>query len=160
MGLDIHLYTGLEKIESNVLEGDSIITLYPSEIFSRGEDGLVGTYRFKDSDHFHAGNYSSYNYWRNKLCELTNSMSDKEFWDLDVHELPFYKLINFSDCDGFIGPLTALELVEDFQDFQARVDAMDKDCYEGSGYGFKEQYFSFMNFFERAGREDGVVVFS
>lgn len=69
-----------------------------------------------DGYNFRAGSYSGYNRFRTLLCQAINGITAEELWqrgDMASH-LPFYMLINFSDCEGVIGGSVAEELHRDF----------------------------------------------
>ena len=50
--------------------------------------------------------------------------SAEAVWSLSAIQrkgLPFVELIDFSDCDGFIGPKTAAKLAQDFAEHRAKI---------------------------------------
>lgn len=68
---------------------------------------------------FSAGSYHGYNHWRATLSQTVNGLQPESVWhqaDALAH-LPFFELINFSDCEGTIGPEAAADLVQDFDDY-------------------------------------------
>lgn len=75
---------------------------------------------------FRAGSYSGYNDWRERLCQMVNHYSPQSLWehrdDPAVQALPFYPLIDFSDCEGVIGSVAAARLAADFEAYQTRAD--------------------------------------
>lgn len=55
---------------------------------------------------FRAGSYSWYNLWRDHLCRAANGFPVEEIW-MDPYgerEALFWELLNFSDCQGTLGP--------------------------------------------------------
>lgn len=64
---------------------------------------------------------------------------------------PFSELINFSDCDGVIGPVVSKKLAGDFADFQEKADAFGSD-------EFSKFYAGMRQAFEFAA-QDGFVTF-
>jgi hypothetical protein len=104
------------------------------------------------SGHISCGAYSSYNSWRNELAIMSGYGSAQNVWsDTDFNPClpyinlryrklkkinkenaigeqisikPFYELINFSDCEGVIGPEISKKLYKDFVDFEQ----MAKNC--------------------------------
>lgn len=64
---------------------------------------------------------------------------------------PFSELINFSDCEGVIGPKTAAKLARDFAAFEAQAEAWGDDFYD--------QYLNWEEVFLMAA-DGGAVAFS
>lgn len=64
---------------------------------------------------------------------------------------PFWELINFSDCEGIIGPVVSAKLARDFQEYQEKANSQLTD------YDL-ERYNSWRQAFELAA-ENGVVRF-
>jgi len=110
MGLDIVAYEGLKKVEAE----ENIQVSHDQ--FGYSSDLEKGWYDCDSSFHFRAGSYSSYNSWRRALCEAIHGVNDSEFWKDEENYIgqPFYELINFSDCEGQIGPKVAEKLYQDF----------------------------------------------
>ncbi len=111
MGLDIVAYQGLTKTDA-----EENIHVSHNE-FGYNSDLQTGWYDCEgQSFHFRAGSYSGYNSWRRALCEAIHGVSDVEFWKdaENFNGQPFYELINFSDCEGQIGPKVAEKLYQDF----------------------------------------------
>lgn len=78
-----------------------------------------------------AGSYSGYGYWREQLAELAGYPAMAYEGEDPSHTSgasmlpygPFHELIDFSDCEGSIGPLASAKLAQDFADFQPLADA-------------------------------------
>lgn len=70
---------------------------------------------------FRAGAYSSYNRWREWLARLAG-YEVEELFDRLPAEGPFVELINFTDCDGVIGPTCAGKLAKDFATYQTQAE--------------------------------------
>ena len=165
MGLDIRVYAKVTLIKAvtkekyDGAEPDDATFLY-NEGHDRG-DGLVdGVYRTAgDSYGFRAGSYSGYNEWRAMLARLVGS-TDRAMWhgydSPSIRALPFYELIAFSDCEGFIGPKTSAKLAADF-DAQAENAARFAKTIEDGDY-WLEKYELWRKAFHLAAGE-GVVKF-
>jgi len=71
---------------------------------------------FGDTYNFHAGSYGSYNRWRTSLCLAAHGTYPLIIWDNKSKYAgkPFVELIDFSDCEGVIGPEVSTKLAEDF----------------------------------------------
>lgn len=83
---------------------------------------------------FRAGSYSGYNGWRNELATMMLGKSAEEVWRMRAlpitatkreaeKALPFVELIDFSDCEGFIGSKTCAKLSADFANHQDKANA-------------------------------------
>lgn len=132
MGLDITAYKTATLVRAATLkqitdadydvEGTTI--LYQMGCFEAQSDGLPGgVYRVSEEERdFRAGSYGGYNHWRSQLAELTGKRASAIHND-PAPVGPFVELINFSDCEGFIGPKTSAKLAKDFADWQDRADA-------------------------------------
>ena len=94
-----------------------------------------GVYRVSNSMGFRAGSYSGYNRWREELCQFALKVEPSEVWNnLEKYEgAPFVELINFSDCEGVIGPVVSTKLAADFKlrwtDFSAEADEWNASKY-------------------------------
>jgi hypothetical protein len=110
MGLDIVAYRGLKKVEAE----ENIQVAHDQ--FGYSSDLEKGWYDCDSSFHFRAGSYSGYNTWRRALCQAIHGVSDTQFWKKAENFIgqPFYELINFSDCEGQIGPKISEKLYQDF----------------------------------------------
>jgi hypothetical protein len=108
-----------------------------------------------DAFAFRAGPYSYYNHWREQLSLLVTGLPPERLWKTrdraETRRLPFYLLIDFSDCDGAIGPQAAQTLAQQFAQFQLQANAYDDDDFRGL-------YADFRRGFELVGTT-GVVVF-
>jgi hypothetical protein len=113
---------------------------------------------------FRAGSYSGYNEWREQLAKLAGypAVLHRSSWEKEQRarhaagawaatEGPFWELINFSDCEGTIGPRVAFKLAKDFAEWQERADAIDDDY-------FKSKYAEWRRAFETA-QDFGAVDF-
>jgi hypothetical protein len=108
-----------------------------------------------DAFAFRAGPYSYYNHWRKQLSFLVTGLPPEQLWNTRGHaetrQLPFYLLIDFSDCDGAIGPQAARVLAQQFAQFQPQANTYQDD-------DFRELYSDFRRAFELVGNR-GIVVF-
>lgn len=117
MGLDIVYYAHLEAVSSDEVDNDeSYAYICVNPDFEDQADGLeTGLYDCERSGSFRAGSYRGYNLWRSRLAILIDK-TDYDIWDNS--EGPFAELINFSDCEGIIGPVTSAKLAKDFSEHQ------------------------------------------
>lgn len=176
MGLDIMYHSNMRLAEP----GEGIDPQYPeepdhdlgffrvyvSDEFADVADDLVdnAVYHSEESNAFHAGSYSGYNNWREWLAEVAgyqksphpgvhrrNELSSAATVWSDPKPGPFVELINFSDCDGVIGPRTSAKLAKDFADFQEKADSYGNEYY-------REKYAEWRKAFETAA-QGGCVIF-
>jgi len=105
---------------------------------------------------FPCGSYRNYNAWRESLCRKALRILPQQIWDNPgaFAGRPFVELINFSDCEGCIGPTVAAKLYRDFLDHDEKLiqRASDRDQHW-------EMYQDFMRAFELA-QDGGFVSFS
>lgn len=65
---------------------------------------------------FRAGSYSGYNRWRSQLIAAANQIAVDS-----AATVPFTLLTNFADNEGWIGPIAAAELADQFERHAAAV---------------------------------------
>lgn len=150
MGLVISAFDGVKLVramtvkESNGIETpDGQVYLYQDGDRPQSDGMVDGFYTFADKSRRHdVGPYSSYGFFRDALSRLMLAMSAEDVWSSKRTEGPFVELINFSDCDGFIGPKTSAKLAVDF--------ALHADKTTGAEKGFRREYAAFRRAFDRA----------
>lgn len=119
---------------------ENVIELPPNdECFVDRADGLYddqnALYQYGQVVRQYMGSYRTYNVWREALAQLTLAytpvVSDPHpQWPqlrtlsfqegaCEAESGPFFELLCFSDCCGYIGPVTAAKLVQDFKQFRA-----------------------------------------
>lgn len=162
MGLDITAHKNLtapqgsEEVrdaEGDLLWRDGWHEIYLNNSFPGYGDNLQDgqVYKSEDSFGFRAGSYGGYSEWRNQLAKLAGYSSAEQCWQTPEKPGPFYELINFSDCEGVIGPETSKKLAEDFATF-GHVASLHEDEY------FRAKYQDWKKAFEFAS-ENGCVDF-
>lgn len=178
MGLDISAYKNAVNINAEVFDadGDPIdpvtrealdydIRIYVNPDFPGREDGLVDRayYKVDFSDRVDGRwGYSRYNGLRNELAKLAGyPMGQYEQYGTkhDSHcvacwngeQGPFAEIINFSDCEGVIGPMTSKKLAADFEKLQDKADAHESEA-------FRDFYATMRRAFEVAS-QNGFVSF-
>ncbi len=156
MGLDITAYSKMKKMDvlfNNDGEPVDPVTREPvdhyynvraNHDFPGRSDGLEdgAYYDYVKSEHVFAHSYSGYNVWRETLARLAgypldsflntfgvqeNSHAASAFFGNVPDGAPFVELVNFSDCEGVIGPVVAAKLLRDFQEFDERAKALGDD---------------------------------
>jgi hypothetical protein len=140
MGLDISAYRQLTKVRPLFAsekenyevedETENSVAFYNlnDEDFPKQPEGIESftLYEAAEEMGFRAGSYSGYNSWRNELAKVAGFKSDQDAWEHGKFGDPFYEVINFTDCDGVIGPKFAAKLAKDFADNQERAEAHAK----------------------------------
>lgn len=134
MGLDITAYSKLQVLTPKEIKasersigvrvdfGEEVITLSDSQIKSPNNwirDMSPGTYYQSPETEeysFGAGSYSGYGTYRKMLAECFLGVTPEGVWKNEsVYKgQPFFEQVNFSDCDGFIGPEVSAKLHEDY----------------------------------------------
>ena len=149
MGLDISAVSGLKKVEVpqgiepwsdeyyDWEEAQELNIWYfkPSDWFTEQAQGLEeGAYDASDGDYhsFRAGSYSGYGMWRDELAHAAGYFGgvDQVWKGVDSEGYvgkPFEELLNFSDAEGWIGPIASEKLYRDFVDNEKQImDTVDK----------------------------------
>jgi len=154
MGLDISAYRNATNINAEVFDADGYpidpaskepldydVRIYANPDFPGREDGLVhrAFYTVDGSDSVDGRwGYGRYNRLRDELAKLAGypvGQYAQYGRDYDSHcvacwngaQGPFAELINFSDCEGVIGPVTSKKLAVDFAEFQSKADTHESE---------------------------------
>lgn len=159
MGLDVSYYTDIqfvrklredeEYFERGELEGD-LYHLSPIADFVEQADGVDGIYKVGSRSSFRVGSYSYYGFWRDQLARMTGEHSAEAVWEKSRlgKDGPFYALIDFSDCEGVIGPQTSNRLAQSFDVWLDRA----REFGAKDGRSFMETYEDFRRAFRAAAR--------
>jgi hypothetical protein len=134
MGLDITAYRQVRAVhdvkvdEDGYPVNDGQIRVHKIVMDSQERDwpgrakGIQAiVYEPADSLSFRAGAYSGYNEWRRELSRRAGHGDPKRVWEGVVTAGPFIELINFSDCEGVIGPVVSAKLARDFAEHEAKI---------------------------------------
>ncbi len=165
MGLDV---TGYEKVRlikrmedfenpedayEAANDGDLLVLTHCE--FKRARNLAEGIYETLGQVHdFRAGSYSGYNAWREGLAQMAGHGSAQSVWDAASPAGPFVELINFSDCEGFIGPTSSAKLARDFEQFSSAAQE-----FRTNRHRWHEHYLEFSKAFSLAAGS-GCVEFS
>ena len=163
MGLDITAISHAKRV-GNL---DAVLRLYDDcdgvgVYLAEGVPNLLdgkppGRYKGRDIFEFRAGSYSGYNAWREWLCKTFLDVAPEVVWKRPKKFAgkPFVELINFSDCEGAMGPITCSKLYLDFSN-KTFEEAAELAC--PNGYDYDDRYKNWMKAFE-IGSKDGFVTF-
>lgn len=168
MGLTIQAYSKLvfaPNQDPDDEEADTLVFVDVSRGFAAQAAGLrIGYHMATGEDYEFGDSYSGYNRWRNRLAQLggyaptlhvakagaeAELRHDVTVWN--GAQGPFSELINFSDCEGSIGPAVSAKLLVDFGAFREQAEALNDQ-------GFLHMYTSFQRAFALAA-DDGAVIF-
>lgn len=119
MGLDIEAYSKSAVADGPKFVVDEGLLALTEEAFPGRTKGLAaGPFFYADCLRFRAGSYSGYGEWRDWLAKAAGFESAKEVWS-NNKDGPLSELINFSDCEGYIGPAVSAKLANDFDQLTA-----------------------------------------
>lgn len=163
MGLDITACSKIERITDleKVENGDystNVRRTHPE--FERASDIDEGYYDCVGEIYrFRAGSYSGYNFFRNTLSKAILGESAENVWEKDdeFKGKPMYEIINFSDCEGNIGPAVSKKLHKDFMENREKFVNYIKEFDEPNFY--ERIYDDFTKGFELASNEQGILIF-
>ena len=163
MGLDIAVFrtariTPPHDLDDDCWEEGHVMVGTP-EGMEHALGGLEpGRCYLADRDHsFRAGSYTGYGHWRTDLAKTIHKVIPETIWhDEDAWVgKPFYELINFSDCEGTMGPGVCAKLYADF--------ALHRDAYMAAhdpGDWCRESYDDWLEGFRVAATTKGLVLFT
>lgn len=170
MGLDITAYSKLVEApdaerdsDGELVDYDNHTTFYSNEAFPGRTQGLTEgmAYRTDGECSGLSTGYGTYNAWREELAKLAGyPVEMREQYGRQVESYcaacwggdqgPFAEQINFSDCEGTIGPVVSAKLAKDYAEFAEKAEAV-------GGY-FWEKYQEWRVAFD-LGADSGAVSF-
>jgi len=164
VGLDITAYQGLkedaDKPMTDDYDYDTHVRFWSNSDFPKhiGEKLKERTlYTFQHRLGFRAGSYSGYNQWREGLAKLIGTTCGR-LWD-NPQPGPFVELLNFSDCEGTIGPELCAKLYRDFVDHKDKAEKHEPYGADTEANAWwVENYNHWLHAFEM-GMQDGAVDF-
>ena len=125
-----------------------------------------------DYEHVYSSSYSGYNTWREILAKMADyplveyslEMATKKtkshaasawgYGDHDMSDMPFYEMIDFTDCDGTLGTVSCIKLYEDFKENYVKAKAFSvKNDAEWWFKGYEE----FLKGFAFAAKNNGFI---
>lgn len=173
MGLDVSAFKKLTKLQCVFdADGEPIdpVTHEPIDSYFKAcanrdfpgrDEGLEhnGVYTYEDSLSGPSLGYGGYNRWREELAKLAGyeAVPREQYGHTEMLHAaacwggatgPFAELINFTDCDGVIGPVVAARLLADFKAFDSKASELDPHFYS--------VYREFLHCFEMAAQGGAV----
>jgi hypothetical protein len=131
MGLDITAMSEVERVDDGSEDHEDVSRLWDGGFEGRLAPLEKGAYRSVGEEaSFRAGSYGGYNEWREHLAAMALGMTPERLWTLvktdPTFAGPFVEQINFTDCDGTIGPTASAKLAKDYADFTERAEEYGK----------------------------------
>jgi hypothetical protein len=144
---ELYYYHGIE------IEEGAVVRVKVNTGFDSHDHLQDGIYLYQGSIEFGAGSYGTYNGFRNDLSLIAHGVFAQVIWaNPEIYKgSDFYELINFSDCEGVIGPMTSQKLTSDFKKHREAY-ALENNEWD------LERYDNWTKAFELAGN-DGMVIF-
>ena len=150
MGLDITAYKNIKIIGDEEPEYYFSNAGFPQSNMPDFENKEIQI-EFDEEFDFRAGSYSGYNKFRNELCISANNIQDKKLWTSKNEAFKFYWLINFTDCDGYIGTSYCKILYDEFVKYENEVKSNLNEYFHKTYDNFKEAF--------RLASDNGLVSF-
>jgi hypothetical protein len=122
MGLDISAY---KNIRPAVPSDSASVRLYSNENFPIQSENLIpGLVGFEEKISVRVGSYHTFSAFREDLCRAALNMSIYDLWKNPSPHLsrPFERLLNFSDCSGWMDNITCARLYGDFEQYHDRAE--------------------------------------
>ncbi len=154
MGLDVTAYKKLTLIngyrndddeiindDTNEEIGDAIECWDNKDFLGRSSPLVSGkVYQYAEAVHALSSGYGGHSRWRDTLAKISGwPMAQYTFFGKveecyaagawAAQEGPFWELINFSDCEGFIGSDACKKLAQDFIAYREVAAKEDADFY-------------------------------
>ncbi len=137
MGLDCRAFERVELVnatskptpeEWEQYEDDALVWLGNGPAFAQRNGGLVdGFYRWSGgTEGWRAGSCSGYGAIRKVVCRLALGVNAESVWEHPDRFAgrPLVELIEFTDCDGFLGPEVCARLAEQSDSLPHITDAL------------------------------------
>lgn len=170
MGLDVTAYSKLVEApdaerdeDGGLVDWQGMASFYDNQDFPGRFEGLKEGMAYKTDGECSglSSGYGTYNGWREELAKLAGyPVQMREQYGREVEsycaacwggaEGPFSEQINFSDCEGSIGPVVSAKLANDYAEFADKAEAV-------GGY-FWEKYQEWQEAFQLAA-DNGAVNF-
>ena len=169
MGLDINFYKSSELVsppagvdlrdwvdEQGLILIDAGIVEYSSLHWPHLPKLTEGVYSSECVGSMPSVPYSTYGIWRNNLAKFAGYGSAENVWD-SYKSGPFYELINFSDCEGFIIGPTVSKLHKDFSENKDRIFSLVP---KNASITFKTYYEKFAAGIEAIKDDKPIIMFT
>lgn len=186
MGLDVSVVKGgYYKFEPKDWDHEGLIGRdlcnikdFPYQLTKEEEGFMVWNWKTENLFRVPSISYSTYGNWRECLCKYIIGRSLQDAWDQartakEEHE-PYpsdgYLIVDFSDCEGTIGPTAARKLYDFFSAGAAKLDSLpDHLQFDGGQYRdsgtmpksyFVGRYNQFMEAFKIASENHAYVIYA
>jgi hypothetical protein len=135
MGLDITALSKIRVEDHNMIKLKELLSMPVEEekelyTFTENQIGSANNWikdmepgrYFKTEEteefDFRAGSYSGYGEYRMLISECFLGVTPRLVWEnpKKYEGMPFYEQVDFSDCEGFIGPAVSAKLAKDYRE--------------------------------------------
>ena len=166
MGLDITVLVDPKLVTAGAPDPNSNYRgywVYKHPSFPKQFEGFEEGVYEGETWGFRAGSYSGYNEFRQYLSLVGMNAAPETVWGDTKKYLkkPFFEQVNFSDCEGSIGPVVARKLAKDYADnresFVKFIEMKFKDTTDREY--FINKYDEWSMAFSEAGATNGAVLF-
>lgn len=170
MGLNI---TAIQEIGEKVADNwkdwranteypDDDVCFLDKGLHSRQSEGYDGVYVQDGLVHqFNVGSYIGYDSFRTLLSNAIHGVRSDELWkegsDFGWGD-PFFEIINFTDCNGVIGPDLSAKLFQDFDEYEDQFKEYIEENQDTQNEKAVRLYGQFRAAFKIAA-DTGVVIF-
>lgn len=167
MGLDIFAISKIKLTGNTVNDelAENDINVY-QDLFNRIiglEVGIYSSTSESTEHHFRAGSYSTYNGFRRDLSLAIFGVRVENIWkNVEAYEgRPFFEMIEFSDCEGIIGPVVSKKLYEDFKTHRSNMIKYCLDNFIDDEYTYEYTMGTYDNFTTafKIAKDQGIVQF-
>ncbi len=120
MGLDISVYTNLRAATLPIDEDNWVDAEGEEFLHNEGHSFLERCPELNEPQigeyvcGFRAGSYTGYNRFRDQLAFKVSGKPAEDYWNAGTENLPMHDMINFSDCEGYIGTASCKRLADQF----------------------------------------------
>jgi len=165
MGLGISAVVGRLALPED--DQDALVPVHDHEEFPGRLGGVApGDYVLTEDAHFYRRPYGHYNLGRDEVAAMAGYPQLERLdgtlgFDCGAwHALggPFWELIYFTDCDGFIGGTVVEKLLEDFKRWKDHAGVFESLSTDRAG--FAKTYDAIMSAFAWAHSRNGLVQYS
>lgn len=153
MGLDVTAYRKIERVadwpadaegiddfaeyvprQGYVWQGRTVTSVHPVYVpgdFPEHHSLTPGVYAYAESMDWGAGSYSGYNLWRDWLSRAALGVPAERVWGRNFARFRnrgVAWLVNFSDCEGFIGAEVCARILADIRAHEATIRSRADDA--------------------------------
>lgn len=130
------------------------------DYLDRRYKGVINISTSEEGERFYMGTYSSFNNFKNSICEVLFGVNIDDFRGIDYEHEPLYHFINFSDCEGCIGASMSGEIYRSLIENRKKyMKWATKQVYHESNGSPEDVYEDLIKAFNIS-KEQGIVIFN